>query len=63
MLRAILLSTDDGLLLQRRIGRRVPEERLNVLAYADIFVLLSSPAESTQRHLDTLAEVAETLAS
>ena len=61
VLRTALPSPDDGFLLQRRVGRRTPEKRLSVLAYADDLVLLSSTAEGAQRQLDRLTEVAATV--
>ena len=58
VLRIALPSADDGFLLHRRVGRRFPEKRLCVLAYADDLALLSSTVEGAQRQLDRLVEVA-----
>jgi hypothetical protein len=58
VLRTAIPTEDDGFLLRRRVGRRLPEKRLSVLAYADDLALLSSTVEGAQRQLDRLIEVA-----
>ena len=58
ILRVAIPNDSHGILLKRRVGRRVPERRISVLGYADDLVLLSSSAASAQAMLNSLVATA-----
>jgi exonuclease III len=58
VLRVAIPNDSHGILVKRRVGRRVPERRISVLAYADDLALVSSSAAGAQAMLDSLVTTA-----
>ena len=58
VLRVAIPNDDNGFLLARRVGRRVPEQRISVLGYADDLALISSSAAGAQAMLNSLVTTA-----
>ena len=58
VLRVAIPNDDNGFLLARRVGRRVPEQRISVLGYADDLALTSSSAAGAQAMLNSLVTTA-----
>ena len=58
VLRVAIPDDTNGFLLARRVGRRVPEQRISVLGYADDLALVSSSASGAQAMLNSLVTTA-----
>jgi exonuclease III len=58
VLRVAIPDDTNGFLLARRVGRRVPEQRISVLGYADDLALVSSSAAGAQAMLNSLVTTA-----
>lgn len=58
VLRVAIPDDNNGFLLTRRAGRRVPERRISVLGYADDLALISSTVAGAQAMLSSLVATA-----
>ena len=58
VLRVAIPEDSNGFLLARRVGRRVPEQRISVLGYADDLALVSSSTSGAQAMLNSLVMTA-----
>ena len=58
VLRVAIPNDDNGFMLARRVGRRMPEQRISVLGYADDLALVSSSAAGAQTMLNSLVTTA-----
>ena len=58
VLRVAIPDDTNGFLLLRRVGRRVPEQRISLLGYADDLVLVSSTTAGAQAMFTSLVTTA-----
>ena len=58
VLRVAIPDDNNGFLLQRRVGKRLPEQRISVLGYADDLALVSSTAAGAQTMFTSLVKTA-----